>query len=149
MHKSWLGHSTALAVAVLIAAACAMMSTSAKAADKVRVLTMLVGQDFSDCLNSDVVAKPGNVGGEGMITRRDDGTTTVNIRLVKVAPNTTYHLFLKCYTLLGNIVTDATGKGDNTFTFRTDTAGPVYAFDMYPDGAPLGNKYQSVQINFQ
>jgi hypothetical protein len=24
----------------------------------------------------------------------------------------------------------------------------VFAFDMYPEGAPLGNKYQSIQIDF-
>jgi len=48
-----------------------------------------------------------------------------------------------------DIKTDAKGRGNNTFTFQTSTIGPVYAFDMYPDGAPLGNKYQSIQINFQ
>ena len=69
--------------------------------------------------------------------------------LVKAAPNTNYNFFLKCHFLLGVIKTDATGHGNNTFTFPTNVTGPVYAFDMYPDGAPLGNKYQSVQINFQ
>jgi hypothetical protein len=25
--------------------------------------------------------------------------------------------------------------------------GAAFAFDVYPEGAPLGNKYQSIQIN--
>jgi hypothetical protein len=92
---------------------------------------------------------PASVGGEAMVTRRDGGMTEVNVRLTKVAPNTIYHLFLKCVTLLGDIKTDAQGRGNNTFLFQTSTMGDVFAFDMYPDGAPLGNKYQSTQINFQ
>ena len=41
---------------------------------------------------------------------------------------------------------------DNTvaqnITTATSDSGPVFAFDMYPEGAPLGNKYQSIQVNF-
>jgi hypothetical protein len=131
-------------------AASAILPTSANAATKVRDLTLLVQQNFSDCQNANVSsAPPAIVGGEGQVTQRDGGQTTVNIRLTKVAPNTSYNFFLKCHFLLGVIKTDATGRGNNTFTFQTNVTGPVYAFDMYPDGAPLGNKYQSVQINFQ
>jgi hypothetical protein len=136
------------ALAVLVAAA---VGITPAAAAKSRVLTLMVKQDFSDCGNSDVPAQPaaGAVGGEAMVTRRDGGMTEVNVRLTKVAPNTTYHLFLKCVTLLGDITTNAQGRGNNTFMFQTGTMGNVFAFDMYPDGAPLGNKYQSIQINFQ
>ena len=137
-------------LAGMTGAVSAVLPNSATAATKVRNLTLLVQQNFSDCSNANVSsAPPSIVGGEGLVTQRDGGQTTVNIRLIKVAPNTNYNFFLKCHFLLGVIKTDATGHGNNTFTFSTDTTGPVYAFDMYPDGAPLGNKYQSVQINFQ
>jgi hypothetical protein len=139
-----------LAAFVLIATAATTYSPAAMAASKVRVLTLLVQQDFSDCVNSNVVAaKPAILGGEAQVTLRPDGQTSVNVRLTKVAPNTTYHLFLKCQTLLGDIATDAQGRGNNTFMFPTSAGGSVYAFDMYPDGAPLGNKYQSVQVSFK
>jgi hypothetical protein len=129
----------------------AAIATSSAAEARTRFLTLMVKQDFSDCGNSTVTPtpSPAQVGGEAEVTRRDGNVTTVNVRLTRVAPNTTYHLFLKCVNLLGDIKTDAKGRGNNTFTFQTSTIGPVYAFDMYPDGAPLGNKYQSIQINFQ
>jgi hypothetical protein len=142
-----------LALVVLAAATLAFstLAFSTLAEAKTRFLTLMVKQDFSDCSNADVppVPAPATVGGEAEVTLRTDGTTTVNIRLTKVAPNTTYHLFLKCVTLLGDIKTNAKGRGNNTFSFQTSSMGKVYAFDMYPDGAPLGNKYQSIQINFQ
>jgi hypothetical protein len=131
-------------------AASVVLPTSANAATKVRDLTLLVQRNFSDCENSNVSSvPPAVVGGEGLVTQRDGGQTTVNIRLTKAAPNTSYNFFLKCHFQLGVIKTDASGHGNNTFTFQTNVTGPIYAFDMYPDGAPLGNKYQSVQINFQ
>jgi hypothetical protein len=134
-----------------LAVLAAAIAISSVADAKTRVLALMVKQDFSDCSNSTVppVPPPASVGGEAQVTLRTDGTTTVNVRLTRVAPNTTYHMFLKCVTGLGDIKTDARGRGNNTFTFQTSTMGPVYAFDMYPDGAPLGNKYQSTQINFQ
>jgi hypothetical protein len=150
MRKLVFGLGAALGGTALLAAGTAMFLTAGPAASKTRTLALLVKQDFSDCLNGNVVAAgPASVGGEALVTLRTDGETTVNVRLTKVAPNTTYHLFLKCHYLLGDIKTDATGRGNNTFAFQTSTAGPVYAFDMYPDGAPLGNKYQSVQVSFQ
>ena len=117
---------------------------------KTRVLTLMVKQDFSDCTNSNVRQPPdeAQVGGEAMVTLRGDDQIEVNVRLTKVSPNTTYHLFLKCQTLLGDIKTDSTGRGNSSFMFKTSASGPVFAFDMYPDGAPLGNKYQSIQVNF-
>jgi hypothetical protein len=140
-----------LLFALAVLAVTAAGYTTAAEAAKLRVLTLMVKQDFSDCSNADVPPRPapGMVGGEALVTRRDGGMTEVNVRLTKVAPNTTYHLFLKCVTLLGDIKTNAQGRGNNTFMFQTATMGNVFAFDMYPDGAPLGNKYQSIQINFQ
>ncbi|MDB5516182.1 MAG: hypothetical protein JWQ17_2940 [Tardiphaga sp.] len=147
MHHSSRRPGLLFMLAVLVTAA--GFTTAAEA--KTRVLTLMVKQDFSDCTNSTVppTPAPASVGGEAMVTLRANGFTTVNVRLTKVAPNTTYHLFLKCVTLLGDIKTNAAGRGNNTFQFQTSSIGKVYAFDMYPDGAPLGNKYQSIQINFQ
>jgi hypothetical protein len=123
-------------------------SETAVSKSKTRVLTLFVRQDFSDCSNANVVAGPANVGGEAMVTRRDANQTEVNVRLNKVAANTTYHLYLKCVKQIGDIKTDSTGSGNNTFMFPTNSVGAIFAFDMYPDGAPAGNKYQSVQVNF-
>ena len=89
------------------------------AESKVRELTYLVKQDHSDCTNSDVKpAQPAVLGGEAMVTRRDGDKTEVNVRLTKVAPNTTYHLFLKCHYTLGNITTDGTERGTTPSSFR-------------------------------
>ena len=51
--------------------------------------------------------------------------------------------------LLGDIKTDDEGIGEAIFTFQTNSVGGVFAFDMYPEGAPAGNKFQSMQVNFQ
>ena len=67
---------------------------------------------------------------------------------MSVAPSTTYHLYLKCVRALGDIKTDEEGYGSATFAFQTASVGHVYAFDMYPDGAPSGNKYQSLTVSF-
>jgi hypothetical protein len=140
-----------LAFAAMAVLATAMAGFTTAAAAKTRFLTLLVKQDFSDCTNSTVSPNPppSQVGGEALVTLRTDGFITVNVRLTKVAPNTTYHLFLKCINLLGDIKTNAAGRGNNTFSIPTGSVGKVFAFDMYPDGAPLGNKYQAIQVNFQ
>ena len=108
----------------------------------------LVRQDFSDCTNSNVskVYSP-LVGGSVWVTRRPDGTTGVKVAMT-VTPNTTYHFFLKCVRLLGDITTDGEGVANVSFVFPTNSVGAVFGFDMYPEGAPLGNKYQSTQIAF-
>jgi hypothetical protein len=140
--------AAALAFAAILPSA-ALVPSPAVAAPKARTITLLVRQDFSDCDNGNVsAAPPAVVGGEAMVTLRPTGQTQVNVRLTRVAPNTTYHLFLKCHYALGDIKTDRAGRGNNTFFFQSGAAGPVFAFDMYPDGAPLGNKYQSTQVNF-
>jgi len=107
----------------------------------------LVLQDFSDCTNSDVSDKNGEQG-QVAVVRNGDGTTSVKIAMT-VKPDTTYHFFLKCVRQLGDIKTDDEGIGEALFTFPTNSVGQVFAFDMYPEGAPSGNKYQSVQVKFQ
>jgi len=106
----------------------------------------LVRQDASDCTNSDVSDKdPSLVGGTIRLTRELDGTTAVKVAIT-VKPNTTYHLFLKCVRLLGDITTEDEGQGIASFVLEAGSVGLIFAFDMYPEGAPAGNKYQSVQV---
>jgi len=109
----------------------------------------LVLQDFSDCTNQNVPnADSPLVGGYIWITRMPDGNTVVRVAMTAEA-RTTYHLFLKCVRLLGDITTDDKGTAEVSFTFPTNSVGTVFAFDMYPEGAPLGNKFQSSQIAFK
>lgn len=109
----------------------------------------LVRQDFSDCTNSDV-NDDNKIKTSGIIAlvRDPDGTTTVKVAMT-VAPDTTYHFYLKCVRQLGDIKTDDEGVGSAVFGFATNSTGNTYAFDMYPEGAPAGNKFQSVQVRFQ
>jgi|HubBroStandDraft_4_1064222.scaffolds.fasta_scaffold278156_1 hypothetical protein len=118
--------------------------------DQVTRLVSLVRQDFSDCTNSTVrVADSALAYGEVLVTRKIDGNTMVTVKFTKVAPNTIYHFNLKCIRQLGDILTDAAGGAEGTFTFPTNSIGTVFAFDTYPEGAPSGYKYQSVQVNFE
>ena len=83
----------------------------------------------------------------GIGARWSNDTTRVSVRLTG-RPNTTYHFFLKCVRLLVDITTQGDGSAAADFDFPTNSAGDVFAFDMYPEGAPLGDKFQSVQVNF-
>ena len=121
------------------------------AQDKARLpaKVSMVRQDFSDCQNGNVSDNGGLLtSGTAWLLSNNDGTTTVKIAIT-VNPDTTYHFFLKCVRLLGDIKTDDEGTGEAVFTFRTNEVGPVFAFDMYPEGAPAGNKFQSVQVKYQ
>ena len=122
-------------------------SESARAnANQVQVAQ--VRQDFSGCTNSNVNTNdPSLVGGTVWVTRKD-GTTNLDVA-VTMKPKTTYHFFLKCVRLIGDVTTDDEGSAVATLSFPTKDAGNVFAFDMYPEGAPAGNKYQSVQVKFQ
>lgn len=108
----------------------------------------LVKQDQSDCTNSTV---NGSNFPEALgvleVNRGNDGNTTVKVAMT-VSPRTTYHFFLKCVRQLGDITTSDEGVGEAVFTFPTNATGASYAFDMYPEGAPPGNKFQSVTVNF-
>jgi hypothetical protein len=109
----------------------------------------LVRKDQSDCTNSDVrnVDSP-LVAGNIWVTRLHDGNTSVKVALT-AKPGTTYHFFLKCVRQLADITTDDEGVGMASFAFPSSLVGAVYAFDMYPEGAPAGNKFQSAQVSFQ
>jgi hypothetical protein len=109
----------------------------------------LIRQDFSDCTNANVSANdPSKIGGSVWVQRMPDGTTSVKVAFT-ASPNTTYHFFLKCVHLLVDIRTGDEGIGEAQTSFRTNEAGNVFAFDMYPEGAPAGNKFQSVQVRPQ
>jgi hypothetical protein len=112
------------------------------------VSVSLIQQDFSDCSNSSVKDDPNRTrGGEIWVTRGSNGITSVRVAMT-VSPNTTYHFFLKCVRQLGDIRTDDEGTGMASFDFQTSAVGSTYAFDMYPEGAPAGNKFQSLTVKF-
>jgi len=113
-----------------------------------RVAT-LVRQDFSDCQNTTVnTHNPSLNDGAVIVFRGADGKTYVKTVLEKGTPNTKYDFYLKCVKGLGSLTTDAKGKGVADFEFETSIVGPEFAFDMYPGGAPLGNKFQSTTVKF-
>jgi hypothetical protein len=143
--ESWGGCllSACLALALLTSAADAQGAAQAPAAE-----VALVRQDSSDCTNSNVSANDlSRVGGTAWVVRQSDGKTSVKVAIT-ATPNTAYHFFLKCVTALGDVTTGDEGVGVADFVFPTSSAGPVFAFDMYPQGAPAGNKFQSVQVKF-
>ena len=109
----------------------------------------LVRQAASDCTNSNVpnVDSP-LVGGNVWVTRASNGTTNVKVAMT-AKPSTTYHFFLKCVRLLKDLTTDGEGVVNDAFTFPTNAVGNVYAFDVYPQGEPPGNVFQSAQVAFQ
>jgi hypothetical protein len=51
--------------------------------------------------------------------------------------------------LLGDITTGDEGIGEALFTIPPNTVGNVFAFDSYPEGAPAGNKMQSMTVRLQ
>lgn len=110
------------------------------------VSVALVAQDFSDCTNTTVKDDPNRTRGGEIWIKKNAGTTTVQVAMT-VNPNTTYHLFLKCVRLLGDITTSDEGIGLATFSFKSSEVGSTFAFDMYPEGAPAGNKFQSLTVN--
>lgn len=103
-------------------------------------------QDFSDCTNANVPT-PANapVNGTVFIVRNTDGSVNLKVGIT-VKADTTYHFYLKCVRQLGDITTGDEGVGEAIFTLPPGTVGNVFAFDMYPEGAPAGNKYQSIQV---
>ena len=58
-------------------------------------------------------------------------------------------LLSQCVRQLTDITTDDEGVANVSLVFPTNLVGAVYGFDMYPEGAPAGNKYQSAQISFR
>jgi hypothetical protein len=109
----------------------------------------LIRKDQADCTNSDVpnVDSP-LVVGNLWVTRLHDGNTSVKVA-VTAKPNTKYQFFLKCVRPLGEIATDDEGVANVAFAFPTNLVGTAYGFDMYPQGAPPGQKFQSAQVSFR
>jgi hypothetical protein len=106
----------------------------------------LIRQDSSDCTNSNVNANdPSRIGGTAWVVRGPDGNTRVKVAIT-ATPNTVYHFFLKCVRALGDLKTEDEGEAIASFEFPTSSVGSTFAFDMYPEGAPAGNKYQSIQL---
>ena len=143
--------TTWLGVAAVAAASIAAIAQEVLRAphDPNQVQVYLVRQDAADCSGSNVpnVDLP-LVGGNAWVTRMSDGNTNVKIAMT-VKPNTTYHFYLKCVRQLGDISTDGEGVANISFIYPTNSVGNVYAFDMYPEGAPSGNKYQSAQVAYR
>ena len=105
---------------------------------------MLVRQDSSDCGNSDVKADdPSRIGGTVLITRESDGQYRVKVAIT-ATPNTVYHFFLKCVKQLGDLKTEDEGQAIAEFEFAAEPSAPT--FDMYPEGAPAGQKFQSTPV---
>ncbi len=106
----------------------------------------LIRQDQSDCQNSNVsAADPSLIGGTAWVAKGGDGNVTVQVAITAKA-NARYNFYLKCVRQLGTIATSDEGVGFGTFQFPANAVGAVFAFDMYPDGAPSGDKYQSVSV---
>jgi hypothetical protein len=106
----------------------------------------LILQDFSDCSNGNVTDPNGLLTkGTAWIVKNGDGSLNIKVGFTLV-PNTTYHFFLKCVRLLGDITTGDEGTGEGIYTVPAGTVGNVFAFDSYPEGAPAGNKMQSMTV---
>jgi hypothetical protein len=110
------------------------------------VSVALVQQDSSDCLNSTVKDDPDRTrGGAILVTRNSDGTATIDVG-VTVTPDTTYHFYLKCVRLLGDITTDGEGVGLASFRIKISEVRAKFAFAMLPQDAASGNKFQSLTV---
>ena len=135
--------------AVLVSDVTAVAQLAPLPSDPNQRQVYLVRKDQSDCTNSDVpnVDSP-LVTGNVWVTRLHDGNTSVKIAMT-AKPATTYRFFLKCVRPLADITTDDEGVAIASFAFPSSLVGAVYAFDMFPEGAPPGNKFQSAQVSFQ
>ena len=133
---------------VAFATAAQNIQTAPQASGGPSAEVYMVRQDQAECTNDNVNANdPTRIGGTVWITRQSDGNTAVKVAITG-SPNTVYHFYLKCIRQLGDIKTQDEGEGLATFEFPTSVTGQAYAFDMYPEGAPAGNKFQSVQVKF-
>jgi len=111
------------------------------------VTVALVRQDGGSCTNENVV-DDGLVplGGSVTIARATEESSTAGIRLVGMAPNTSYRISLKCVRQLGTMRTDASGNAGRTVDFPNGAAGSVYAFEIAPEGDAVGGKLQSLPL---
>ena len=125
---------------------CLASATPAVAQDELEGSGDLIRQDFSDCGNSNVTnSDPTRDGGNISITQTPAGATTAVVEITRGSPNTTYDFYWKCQRQLGSVQTNAQGFGQGQFEFQAPP-NQILTFDMYPDGAPAGNKFQSTPI---
>ena len=105
----------------------------------------LVRQDEGGCTNENV-SDTGSaaVAGSVTVSRETEATSTAAIRLAGVSPDTNYRIYLKCVRQLGTLRTDGKGSAGRTVDFPTDSTGPAFAFEVYPEGAAPGAKLQSL-----
>jgi hypothetical protein len=128
---------------------CGLAFASGPAAAQAVVQVPLILQDFSDCQNGNVTDPNGMLTkGTVFIVKNSDNSISLKVGFTLV-PNTTYHFFLKCVRILGDITTGDEGTGNAIFTIPPNTVGNVFAFDSYPEGAPAGNKMQSMTVRLQ
>ena len=138
-----------ICLALLGGVAFALGANGPAAAQVAKTSVPLVLQDFSDCQNGNVSDPNGLLTrGTVFINRNSDGSINLKVGITLV-PNTTYHFFLKCVRQLGDITTGDEGVGEALFTIPPNTVGNVFAFDSYPEGAPAGNKMQSLTVRLQ
>ncbi len=130
---------------IALALMLAMTWTGAALATQRDVKVDLIRQDFSDCVNSNVTPTSGQVGGF-VDVHPDEDQLVIKVNLKHGTPNTKYNIFLKCVKQIGTFTTNDRGVGEAEFRIPKNLVSSVFAFDMYPDGAPSGNKYQSVQV---
>jgi hypothetical protein len=147
--RGLLACGTILVVAAIAATSGSVAQIKPPPKDPNQTQVYLVRKDASNCTNSDVpnVDSP-LVGGNVWVARTNSGTTNVKVAMTG-SPSTTYHFFLKCVRLLKDITTDGEGVANDAFSFPTGSVGNVYAFDVYPQGSPPGNVFQSAQVAFQ
>ncbi|TMI99827.1 MAG: hypothetical protein E6G97_21355 [Alphaproteobacteria bacterium] len=108
----------------------------------------LVRQDESDCHNSTVSnSDPSLIGGTAWVVRGSDGTTKVKVAITGKRYEK-YHFFLKCVRILGDLQASEEGVAEGEFSFSNAESGNLFGFDMYPEGAPPGNKYQSMTVRY-
>ena len=136
-------------VTLALAGGVAAMAAGAALGQSADILEgYLVRQDSSDCQNSNVSASdPNLVGGTIQIAKVQDGSLALTVGIT-VQPKTRYNFFLKCVRQLGILETSDEGSAVNLFTIPPGQGGNPLTFDMYPDGAPAGNKFQSTPVKF-
>ena len=111
------------------------------------VTVAFVRQDEGSCGNENVVdSGSAVVAGSVTIARATEESSTAGIRLVGLTPNTSYRILLKCVRQLGTVRTDANGNAGRTVDFPNSAVGPVYSFEISPEGDSTGNKLQSLSF---
>lgn len=110
-------------------------------------LLPLVKRDTSDCTNSDVRSDDPCLIAGNVFLYQEGNLFSPLVTITNGTPNTTYQFFLKCVKQLFSVTTDDRGVGwyGGTFHWSESPVGDTFAFDLYPEGAPSGNVYQSTQ----